>query len=393
MAVQIKDNGSFEILYTGPYKGLNVQAPPNLIDEHEAAAMSNFSIRNSAIQTRPPIQNIGGALTTDYYTAVGSFLDVSNTWRTFGITNQHNLLQLTNVPPPTWQFVANLVIATGTALPSWQTFKNTLFWVDGTTNAYSWTGAATAFNVIVVGGNATGAFYINSLGQHVLLAGTVEAGVYFPNRIRWSAIGLPTVFDPAVNINAGFNDFIDIGDALTGMMMLGRVGYLFHRTGIIEMSPTGVGTAPFDFNHVWNANDGVGNIYPYTVCQYGSVGAFASTENIYLVQNYQFSQIGGNSRDAIMTDLSSYFSIPTQASLVAGFAGAPQPIMAIVPGYANRSIYLTVQLILPSLGFPNGGGPTRIYQYSIENQSWEQFDIAPTVTGRPFNSYTAQATF
>lgn len=390
MAIHVKDDGGLEIIYGQKWTGLNTQAPSNLIADTDAAAMSNFMLRNGTLSTRPTFVSFANAFGAgDFPTAVGSFLDTTNVWRTFAITFKHNLYQLNLVGPiPTWQLVGNLVVLTGSAQPAWQTFNNTLYWVDGTQHSFKWTGAATTTDVFTVGGVAIGAFYMGSLAQHMLLAYTVEGGAYFPNRIRWSATGLPEVFDPAININAGSNDIIDIVDSITGIMMLGRVGFIFHKSGIMEVSPTGIGTAPFDFNHIWNANDGMGNVYPYTVCQYGSTGAFASIDNIYLVQNYQFQAIGGNSRDAIMADMATYFSIPDGANLAAGPAN--QPIMAIVPGYSNGYTYLTVQVILPYFG---GTTVTRIYEYSIEGGYWERYDIGTVLSAKPFMCFANQGAF
>jgi hypothetical protein len=222
----------------------------------------------------------------------------------------------------------------------------------------------------LTGDTNLGAKYIDVLDQHVILANTVGNASDGPFTVRWSAVGLPTVFDPTVNINAGFNIFIDFADQITGFMALGRVGYIFHRTGITEMAPTGVGTAPFDFNHIWNSQDGMGNIFPNTVAQYGTVGVFVATDNVYSVSNYQFSPIGGTARDAIFADFN--------AALTG--INNPAPIASILPGYADDFVYLTYQLFIPL----SVSGPTVVWEYSFENQTWERFTLTgELVTGIP----------
>jgi hypothetical protein len=390
MAVQIKQDGSFEVLYTGPWKGLSVQAPPNLIDDHEFPAMSNVFLHNGSIASAPNFAGFATPLANDFFRGMGSFQDASLTWHTFGITNSSKLYELT-IPGgiPTWTLRNDYAEAGGTAAVSWRVFNGVLYWVDGTVNAKSWDGAATFVKgAFQVAGNSVGGFYIDELGQHVILLSTHENDGFHTKRIRWSAIGLPTQFDPAVNINAGLNDFIDVADDISGDMMLGRVGYIYHRTGIIEMAPTGVGTAPFDFNHVWNSQDGTGSLYPYCTCQFGSTGAFVSAEDVYLVQNYQFSPIGGKARDAIINALASfYFPAPSMSSLINAGATS-QPYTAIIPGYTNRFPYLVLQIILPI-----AGPATTIYQYSLETQYWEQFSTAFQVTCRPAACFAATNQF
>jgi hypothetical protein len=466
MPVNIKDDGSFEVIYGGPYKGLDAQMPANLIDPAEATTVNNWMLRNATLQSRPqfiPWTTDNGG--TNPYTGCGTFLSPAQFYHTFATDSIGNLYNL-NGSTNTLEFVANFSHLTGTNPLQWRVINSTnnaqsaLYMVNGAQTVCSWdgtigptgggaivtthlgsggtgyavndtgtltagganatyivntvsagvvltytiTGAGTGYfvgssatatgggqpgvgvgltiyvdsvagggpqqDVVKVSGTVIGARYIGTLAQHAILANTIGiAGTDGPFTIRWSAVGLPTVFDPAVNINAGFNILIDFADAISGMMFLGRVAYIFHRTGITEMAPTGVGTAPFDFNHIWNAQDGTGSIYPYTIAQYGQFGAFASTENIYMVQNYQFQPIGGQARDAIYADI--------HASLQQ--IGSNQIMGTIAPAYNDNYIYTTYQLYMPS-----SLTSTVMWQYSIEGGYWERFTFTgERVTGIP----------
>jgi hypothetical protein len=391
--VQIKEDGSFEVLYTGPFRGINTQSPPNLIDDHETPAVSNVALRNSTLSSAPKLTITGTTLAAEQFAGLGSFQDAAFNWHTFGITYTAKLYELIT-PGPTWTLRHDYTEA-ATALVSWRVFNGVLYWVDGTVNAKSWDGAA-AFvkGAFQVAGNSVGGFYLDELDQHVILASTHENDGFHTKRVRWSAIGLPTQFDPAVNLNAGFNDFIDVADDITGLMMLGRVGYVYHRTGIIEMAPTGVGVAPFDFNHVWNAQDGMGGVYNYCTGQFGSTGAFVSSDNIYLVQNYQFSPIGGKARDAIISYLAgTYFPIISVTSLI-NAGPAFQPYLVVIPSYSSTFPYPVVQIIAPSLSI-HAGTPslTRIFEYSIEEQFWTQYDLTVGMTCKPASAFGATAIF
>ena len=467
MPIDIKEDGSFQIIYAGPYKGIDVQMPQNLVDPAEATTSNNWLLRNATLQSRPQFipwtGDLGG---TNQLTGCGTFLSPAGFYHTFAtddVGDLYNLNGMTN----NLEFVAKLSHLTSTNPLQWRVINSTnnaqsaLYFVNGAQTVCSWdgtvgpvgggaivtshlgsggtgyavndtgtltagganatyivntvsagvvltytiTGAGTGYfsglsatatggaqpgvgvgltifvdtvagggpqqDVVQVNSTTIGAKYIGSLAQHMILANTVGvAGADGPFTIRWSAVGLPLVFDPAVNINAGFNIEIDFADAITGMMFLGRVAYIFHRTGITEMSPTGVGTAPFDFNHIWNAQDGTGSIYPYTIAQYGQFGAFVSTENVYMVQNYQFQPIGGTARDGIYADI--------HASLQQ--IGSNQIIGTIAPAYNDNYVYTVYQLYIPL----TATGPTVVWQYSIEGGYWERYILTgERVTGVP----------
>jgi hypothetical protein len=473
MPVNIKDDGSFEIIYAGPYKGLDVQTPQNLVDPAASVTSNNWILRNTTLQSRPRFvkwtNDLGG---TNQLTGVGTFLSPAGFYHTFATDSIGDLYNLdgTGTPPSVpanLNFVARLSHLTGSNPLQWRVINSTntaqsaLYFVNGAQTVCSWDGtigppgggaivtthlgsggtgyavndtgtltagganatykvltvsggvvltysitaAGTGYfsgssntatggaqpgvgvgltifvdtvagggpqqDVVVVAATVIGAKYIGTLAQHAILANTTGiSGTDGPFTIRWSAVGLPTVFDPAVNINAGFDILIDFADEISGMMFLGRVAYIFHRTGITEMAPTGVGTAPFDFNHIWNAQDGTGSIYPYTIAQYGQFGAFVSTENVYMVQNYQFQPIGGMARDGIFADI--------HASLLQ--IGSNQIIGTIAPAYNDNYVYTVYQLYIPLAK----GGPTAMWQYSIEGGYWERFILTgEQVTGVP----------
>jgi hypothetical protein len=381
VAVKIEKDGSFQVIYGGAWKGLNVEAPPNLLDDLSFPAMSNIMLRNSAIQSRPALTKIINKTGFAPLVAFGTMLSSAYLPYTFAIDTLGDLFSLSE-GPLTWTAVgsgANSPYVNNPAL--WRVFQNTLYYVNGSDQVSSWNPATATFtpNAITVGGNNVGALFIDELDQHVILANTNEAGTLFPYRLRWSAVGLPTMFDPAVNINAGFNDFIDVPDILCGTMMLGTVGYLFHQTGITQMSPTGEGASPFQFDHIWNSSDGTGAVWPYTIAQYGQVGAFVSKEEIYLVQNYAFTPIGGGCRDAIMADIQG--NAYTYTNSISGNVYAP--VMAsIIPAYNNGFVHLVYQIII------NGAEFSRVYEYSIENGYWEVYNFYPSfasnIVTRPF---------
>jgi hypothetical protein len=264
---------------------------------------------------------------------------------------------------------------------------NTLIW-DGTniqkctTNGITG-GVAPTFNAVLGGTTADntvvwtnmgpcyrlGSVFLGELNNHIVMAYVTEvdptgATRTYPNRVRWSNNGFnPSLlgvfggnlgtqgatFDPSVYVNAGSNDLIDVPDIITGMMMMGRSGLIFRQNGITEFTPTGNGVAPFDFNHLWASQNGIGNIYPFSIAQYGSLGMFISYEQIYKITPTDMKAVGGGARDAILADLRLATGSP-KASIDRGYAG----------GYS----YLTYHLRIPL------ATNTRSYVYSFDDDHW-----------------------
>jgi hypothetical protein len=396
LPIRLKSNGYFEIEYAGPYGGLNVQEPENLMDDKYSPFTNNFQFRNSELRSRPNFQlefagmdNINPALGTY------SFLDVNAVQHTVG-WNSRGLWQLapSGQPPGAqgpWTILGGPQLAVGNPI-SYRAFANILYYTNGGPQLVSWDGitlaptasnagapGATSVAAIAVADSPTvipgstgplsiGGFYLGELDNHILLANVVvldnATGVIytFPQRLWWSANGLPAQWDPTANTNAGENDFLDVPDLITGLFTIGVSGYVFRSNGITFFTPSGNGLAPFQFDHLWASDHGIGNVYQWSISAYGSIGCFISTEQIYQMGVSSFDPIGGKARDAIMADL----------ALASG-----NPVASVVPTDGLGYVYLTYRISIPLTTF------TRHYWYSIEDKNWAVFDTPGLVqTGR-----------
>lgn len=375
--------GSPASSWTTPYGGLHTQAPKNLIGPQFSPALNNFMLRNGELRSRPAFSQFLPSPDSNNPTlGVGSFLSANQVWHTFAFSAR-GLFQLQANPLTVlargqnpWTFLGGPSL-TGAPV-AWMSFAGILYYTNGL-DLSAWDGVANApINDVAFTGasspppsNATvfGSIFLGELDNHIIMAYTLEttSGVAVPNpiRVRWSNIGFNPInasgvfggnlgtagatFDPNISVNAGFNDFLDVPDLLTGMMTIGRVGYLFRQNGITEFSPTGKGVAPFDFNHLWASQNGIGNVYPFSVAQYGNLGVFISSEQIYKMTPSQTLPMGGSARDAIMVDLANATSSP-KASLDRGFSlGTP---------------YLMYNLRIPL------STKTRHYVYGFEDDNW-----------------------
>lgn len=244
---------------------------------------------------------------------------------------------------------------TDTIEPTWaaviggQTTDNDITWTENgkpaPSNGFSGVAVVDATN-----GITAGAFFLIELNAQLLMLNTVENGQSFPQRVRWCPSGIPTIWDPNVNIGAGFNDELDVPDGITGAMTVGTTAFIYRTNGITEVTSTGNGINPFNFNHLWASDRGIGNVLPFGYASYGPLGIFVSSDDIYNVSLGGFKKIGGVARDSIFNDL----------GLATGI-----PIASIVPYIQTNYIYNQYRLAIPI------GRDMKTWVYSIEDDSWQ----------------------
>jgi hypothetical protein len=389
-----QQDGYFEVVYSfDGALGLAVQQPENIIPDKATPAVSNFFMRNAELRSRPTFQFEFAPPDTNQILGQFSFIDANSINHTCCFTTKAMYQLKGNKIPPNqnpWAYLAGPTLQADTPV-TYRAFANIMYYSNGNPHLAYWDGisqyatndAATismADAPTVVPGSTgpltIGGLYLGELDNHLLLANVnvldTETGVIypFPQRLWWSANGLPLVWDPAANTNAGFNDFLDCPDVLTGIMTIGIAGFLFRSNGITQFTPTGNGLAPFQFDHLWASDHGIGNVYPWSIAQYGPNGFFVSTEQIYQMTVNSFNPIGGMTRDAIFADLA-------QAS--------GNPVASMVPTLGLGYIFQHYVIAIPLTSF------TRFYVFSIEDNNWTQWDVQGLiVTGKEEECWTGQ---
>jgi hypothetical protein len=397
--------GGIAQAWSVPYGGLNVQTPENLIGPSYSPSMNNFMLRNAELRSRPLFRRyLPGPDGANPILGMTSFLSVNNVWHTCAFTVNgmfqllYNPVAQANAGVNPWTCVGGPAIPFNNFVRA-RVFQGILYYTNGSGHLSAWDGAAltpitdVAFTGSVFPlpsnytGNTFGSLFLGELDSHIMMAYTTEipytsgvAGTMatYPQRIRWSNNGFnPSLagvfggnlgtsgatFDPSVFLNAGLNDFLDVPDWITGTMYIGRTGYVFRSNGITEISTTGNGNAPFDFNHMWASEQGIGNVYSTTAAQYGSFGIFVANDNIYMITPSSVTAIGGGARDAIMTDISNT---------------AQQPTAVISYAYTLGYTYLVYKLFI---SLPNGS--TRVWVYSLEDNNWAPWTITNAIVGIP----------
>lgn len=263
---------------------------------------------------------------------------------------------------------------TGTTQPVWGAGIGTLD-NDGTAvwtnngkpapaNGFQSTAVVDATN-----GITAGAYFLGELNSQLIMLSTIEGNLIgsqsFPQRIRWCPSGIPNIWDPNVNLGAGFSDELDVPDAITGFLTIGRTGFIFRSNGITEMLSGNSGLNPWIFNHLWASDRGIGNIFPFSIAGYGPIGIFASADDFYNVTLGGFEAIGGGALDSIFNDI-------TQAQF--------SPIASIVPYFASNYIYPVYKLDIPI------GQGTKTWVYSIKDKSWASWF-------KPFGQFSGKMRF
>lgn len=205
-------------------------------------------------------------------------------------------------------------------------------------------------------GISAGAFYIGILAARMLLLSTIEgpafsgSGQPFTQRIRWCASGMPSIWDANVNIGAGWIDLLEVPDIITGFLSIGdKTGFVFRSNGITEMTATSDGILPFDFNHLWASDRGIGNVFPFSISGYGPIGMFIASDDVYNISIGGFKNVGGPARNAIFADLATATSTP---------------VSAMIPKWSDQYAYLVYLLAIPM------GADTKFWMYSLEDGSW-----------------------
>lgn len=352
----------FQIKYGPPYSGIYVTDPENEIPPTATPDAVNIWTRNNELQTRPKTYRLIAGPGDGYpIRALSSFLDGNYFVHTVAVTAT-GLWQLSPNWPvttiPDWnQIGAFSSPSSDVPYPS-AVFINKFYFCNSGTKLYYWDGVQ---NNIQTATEVAGGLFLCELDAHLIMAYTQElvgnVVTPFPQRVRWSVSGNTidasnvnqNAWNPATNVGAGFNDSLDVPDEITGLVPMGRTAYLLRRNGITQITPVGKGSQPFNFDHMWASDTGVGCIYPNATASYGTLAIFISSEDIYSMSPSAFSPISQNARDAIFADLQ---------------AAVGDPIGSITPRYRSDYIYLKYDLMIPV------AGGMKVWTYDINKKHW-----------------------
>src|SRR6266404_6787251 len=242
---QTRSEELYEAALTGPFGGIQSELPLTGIEAFGFADVSNFLFRKGAAYVRPgwtalppfPV-NPGEPIM-----AVADF---------FNLNGEH--IQCVLTPTTLWRFVnGNWTQINGPAfgggvgqLFAWDVLNYVLCFSQGIDKVFIWDGIAPAYVQSSV--NAQPAKYMAEIGLHLMVVSPL-----FPQRYYWTGIGDPTDW---VGFTSGLDDNVNNLGPINGLLKLGQYGFGFHQNGILQIIPTGIGLAPFDFRAIINATRG-----------------------------------------------------------------------------------------------------------------------------------------
>lgn len=335
---------------TGPFLGIvdavpRPNAPANAFDD-----CLNFLLRKGRIQSRPPFNAFLSLAAGEVPRFGVTFRDINNNYHTLVLSEkaanagQAYFLSSGALFPLT--LPGGITITNSRPYNFVQALRRVYFSNGDMVVCYS----DGSQNVRVAGDVPGGARFIGVLANHLIIAYTTEVNIDYPSRVRWSKSGDPNSWN---TFSSGLNDILDVGEDITGYVTLSRTGYLFRKNGVTIITPTGVGTNPFSFDHFSTAFKGIGNAYPYSLASYGTSAVFVAEDDIYqLDAGSGLTPIGTNCKGKIFADLAAASSPPTAF---------------IIPGFGPTFDYLSYWLNIP-------GKSTWVYHN--DEKSWVRVSSA-----------------
>jgi len=347
----------------GPFKGIVDNQPRPTKDPKAWDDLFNMFVYEGRLITRPRLNNWGNTPDGAVTRLMQQYTDL--------LGHKHNLVLTTKTAyavtsGPTYNTLTipyGIPDLSGTSLPyGYAIINGRVYFSNGSKSGFYADGSDSLQDPFASSGSsAFGWRFAAVLGNHLVTCNTTEppfgteGSTNYQSRVRWSASGDPNDWTVGAGSTAGFEDLLEVPDAITGIATLGRSGYIFRTNGITLMTPTGVGVSPFQFDQVTNSPQGVGNFYPYSLATYGNVCAFVSNEEIYAFDGSSFSPIGAEAKKLIFADIGN-----TSDTSIYGF---------VVPKLGAGFPFLSYWLSLPSS--VNGTAITWIYSWA--SQAWQRF--------------------
>lgn len=330
----------------GPFKGIVDNLPRPFSPPNSWDNLENMMPYQGRLITRPALAAFGAPDDGSIVRYIQTYMDVSGNLHTLVLTPNTAYALTAGAVFNELALPSPLTSLEGTGLPYGAAIINgSVYFSNG-----SCVGLYADGEADIKDSNCVGAWrFAGVLANHLVVCWMTEpepgepGSIMFPQRVRWSANGDPTSWDA----NA-FTDLLEVSDEITGYASLGRSGYVIRTNGITMMTPTGVGTAPFQFDQLTNAPIGIGNIYPYAFATYGGVAVMVSGNDIYAFDGTSFSPIGTDAKKKIYADLHD-----AEGDVVTGW---------IVPNLSKGFSYLSYWLCIP--------GPDVAWVYSWDDQSW-----------------------
>lgn len=284
----------------GPFGGvLDTDFPSSKKEQYKGFASSlnilfregNASVRPSytTLPNTPDTLGIVGAF--DFYNSAGN--------RVNAIATKTHLYQW-NVAGQAWAPITAALGGGVSDLFSATVVGQKLCFDQGVDTIWIWDGIS---GVASQPAGAPVARYLMELDNHLLTLNQPGHN----QRAQWSGIGDPTDW---TSFASGQTDLFNDQGPINGGIKLFQLGYIFQQWGLVQVQPTGIGTAPFAFTPILPSK-GKGLFCPYSLAGFKSqLAPYVGKDNVYAFNGIDSEPIGdhpveGNRRIGARTQLLS----------------------------------------------------------------------------------------
>jgi hypothetical protein len=359
-----------DFVLTGPFGGIQSEAPLERIERLGFADTENIIFRKGAAFARPKLYTSlapltgGGAVVgvADFFDKVQARHQVAMTPTSLFVWN-----------PGTGAFDQITGVMTGgpNQLFTSATVDYKLCFCQGQDKVQVWDGIAGTFGP--VSPNAVPAKYLFELAFHLIACNTIEAGpAVAPQRVRWTGAGDPTDW---TSFNSGQVDLLNDLGPITGGVKLFQSGYVFQYWGITQMIPTGNGLAPFQFIPL--GSKAKGNVIPASLASFGEdICCYVGKNNVYQFDGNYSTPIGDRPIDG------SRYRSGARKRILADLQFANfDEVFGFLSTSINGQDYFAYWLFIPSLK------EAWVYHFDEGNWTRETFGAnTPSIAGNFFKN-------
>lgn len=278
-----------------PYVGgLKMDQDTVTVDPHYCVVCSNWEFIDGEARKRPGLTKINTAVLGSATTSIpGSyrFRLADGTTRQVACTPTR-IYQIAAGGGQT-DITGTVFTAAATDLWTYCVANNEFVGANGVDRIIRWDGSVATVSSITAATAPTSAKYVESYADRIVCARTVEGGVSYPRRIRWSANAVNTTWNTS---DAGFADLIDTQGWITGLKKIKEALAIYKDDSIAVATQTGIASTPLVINQKVSFH---GAISGQTIADIGDKHIFLGRDNVYMFDMVEAVAIG----DSIRTEL------------------------------------------------------------------------------------------
>jgi hypothetical protein len=283
-----------ELSLAGPFGGIQSELPLTMIEDYGFDSTQNIAFRFGEAYNRPTFASLPSL-------GIGEIgLNFATFWDSLGYRQQ---ILFTNARILAWNGLAWNALTGPTIFPlvaptpfTWSVLNYKLCFANGgpfnTVPVYLYDPQAAPGVYTLSSAAAQAPLNMAEVGLHLMTSDVNVSGTGLkPQRYQWSGVGDPTDW---TSFSSGINDLVnDLGPAYC-LSKLGQYGFGYHPNGLVQIVPTGTGSAPFAFYQLAGANIGPTAIFSKQKMVVAGLDTdiFVGPDNVYMFNQTSVIPIG-----------------------------------------------------------------------------------------------------